>query len=186
MIIISGWFVRRPNSSACHLKRKRDIISVYGVWFQLFPGTPALIEMALEGKDYLNKIATDAMITVFCKAKVRETGQRFFKKETFTVDHPDIELEAPGSVDRGQEFTVDVSFHNELSIPLTECRLIVEGPGVYSVKPVKIAKSVIGAGDKLNQTITFKARASGFKEIIAHLHTRQLQNITGSTSIRVY
>lgn len=141
--------------------------------------------LELKGEDYLNKIATDAMVTVFCKAKVRETGQRFFKKETFTVDRPDIDLRAPRYVDHGREFEIDISFTNELSISLTECRLVIEGPGIQAVKPIKIAKSVIGAGETLNQTITFKARSMGAKEIVAQLHTRQLQNITGSTRIKV-
>lgn len=139
----------------------------------------------MEGKDYLNKIATDATIAVFCQAKVMSTGQRFFQKESFAIDRPDLRVTAPYSVEKGEEFKIDVSFENELSLALTECRLLVGGPGIHPVKPVKLYTSTIGAGETVHQTITLKAKSVGTKEIVAQLHTRQLQNITGSVHIDI-
>lgn len=139
----------------------------------------------MEGKEYLNEIATDATIAVFCQAKVLSTGQRFFQKESFAIDRPDLHVAAPSYVDKGEEFKVDVSFKNELSLPLTECRLLVGGPGIHPVKPVKLYTSTIDAEESVQQTITMKAKSVGTKEIVAQLHTRQLQNITGSISVDV-
>lgn len=139
----------------------------------------------MNGDDYLNKIATDATIAVFCKATVRETGQRYFKKETFTVDRPNVVIHTPNSVNVNEEFPVEFVFTNELSIPLTECRLIIDGPGVHSVHPVKLHKSTITAGECIKQTMMFKAHVAGVKELVAQLHTRQLQNVTGSADVQV-
>lgn len=57
--------------------------------------------------------------------------------------------------------------------------------GITSSKTVRLMSSTIEAGSSLHQTITLVARSSGIKEIVAQLHTRQLQNVTGSAIITV-
>ena len=141
--------------------------------------------MMMTGAEYLNKIATDATLGVSCKARVLGANQYFFKKESFFIDRPDVNIHCPSSVTLGEEFPLEISFTNTLNIPLTECRLILSGPGLQSVRPVKLYKSTIDAGETVNQTINFRARVLGVREVVALLHTRQIQNITGSASMKV-
>lgn len=138
--------------------------------------------MVLKGKDYLNRIASDALITAFCKAKVNETGQRYFTKETFSIERPKLLMVAPRRVTKGEEFNLQVSFSNQLSIDLTSCRLKVEGPGIEAVAGYEMADEIAG-GETVTIDVTMMASSAGSKEIIAHLHTRQLQNITGVCTV---
>ena len=153
---------------------------------QLYAKDVDTFQMTLAAGDYLNKIATDADVSVFCKARVVETNQYFFKKETFTIDRPDVVIDAPRTADMNGEFPVDISFTNKLGVDLTECRLSLLGTGIRPVRTVKLYKSVIEAGVTIKQTFNLRARVAGKKELVALLHTRQLRNITGSASIEVY
>lgn len=143
------------------------------------------MDAELAGKDYLNRIATDSTVAVFCTARVLQTGQCYFKKESYQVDRPDIQLVVPDSVSANEQFSVDFSYTNQLDIDLTECRLRIDGPGLQPLHPTKLFKSTISAGETINQTLTFKARSVGVKELVSLLHTRQLQNLTGSAIITV-
>ncbi|XP_074747705.1 protein-glutamine gamma-glutamyltransferase 4 [Strix uralensis] len=152
----------------------------------------------LEGKSEMQvplKIAADAymktlslvedevLIHITAIAEVQGTDYKLTKDMTMRFEYPPITIQMPETAKLNKEFTCAFIFKNNLNVPLDNCKLLVEGLGIFKmstfdegdVKPGRIIKSEI---------ICTPTRL-GEKKIIAKLISTQIKGISAVKAITV-
>ncbi|XP_064610806.1 protein-glutamine gamma-glutamyltransferase K-like isoform X2 [Liolophura sinensis] len=146
------------------------------------PLSESQVVMSLKCSDYINGVEADAHVSVYVHASVKETGQKFMQRQTFWIDKPQLELQAPTTAQVGKSFDLVVKFTNHLSVPVTNGHLNVDGPGIQRLASVKVKKS-IAPGEEIKETVQLKPRRLGRKEIIANFYCKQISDITGIVDV---
>ncbi|XP_032091573.1 protein-glutamine gamma-glutamyltransferase 4 isoform X1 [Thamnophis elegans] len=143
-------------------------------------GKPVIqIPWKITADTYMQKIMStedELLIKVNIIAEVQETNEKFTKQITLNFEHPPLKIEMADTAKVNQDFTCAFIFKNTLSIPLENCKLYVEGLGIFmmevfdqgDIEPGKIFKSKIVCAPK----------KTGLKKIVAKLNSTQLKEIT--------
>ncbi|NWZ60346.1 TGM4 glutamyltransferase, partial [Haliaeetus albicilla] len=152
----------------------------------------------LEGKSEMQvplKIAADAymktlasvedevLVHVTAVAEVQGTDDKLTKETTMSFEYPPITIQMPETAKLNKEFTCAFIFKNKLNMPLDNCKLLVEGLGLFKmatfdegdVKPGRIIKSEI---------ICTPTRL-GEKKIVAKLTSTKVKGISAEKTITI-
>ncbi|NWH48341.1 TGM4 glutamyltransferase, partial [Fregata magnificens] len=152
----------------------------------------------LEGKSEMQvplKIAPDAymkalasaedevLIHVTAIAEVQGTDDKLTKNTTMSFEYPPISVQMPETAKLNKEFSCAFIFQNNLNVPLDNCKLLVEGLGIFKmtvfdegdVKPGRIIKS---------QVICTPTRL-GEKKMVAKLTSTQIKGISTEKAITI-
>ncbi|XP_042662369.1 protein-glutamine gamma-glutamyltransferase 4 [Tyto alba] len=152
----------------------------------------------LEGKSEMQvplKIAADAymktlasvedevLIRITAIADVQGVGEKLTKDMTMRFEYPPITIQMPETAKLNKEFACAFIFKNKLNVPMDNCKLLVEGLGIFKmstfdegdVKPGKIIKSEI---------ICTPTRL-GEKKIVAKLTSTQIKAISAVKAITI-
>lgn len=76
------------------------------------------------------------------------------------------------------------SFQNALNVTLTDCFFTIEGPGLQRPKQVQFRD--VRPGELVTFNETFVPRRQGERKIVATFTSRQMSEITGSSSVNVH
>ncbi|XP_015678362.1 protein-glutamine gamma-glutamyltransferase 4 [Protobothrops mucrosquamatus] len=125
----------------------------------------------------------ELLIKVNVIAEIQETNEKITKQIILNFEHPPLKIEMADTAKVNQDFTCAFIFKNTLSIPLENCKLYVEGLGIFimevfdqgDIQPGKIFKSKIVCAPK----------KSGLKKIVAKLNSTQLKEITAEKIISI-
>ncbi|KAK9396489.1 protein-glutamine gamma-glutamyltransferase 4 [Crotalus adamanteus] len=150
-------------------------------------GKPVIqIPWKISADTYMQTIMStedELLIKVNVIAEVQETNEKFTKQIILNFEHPPLKIEMADTAKVNQDFTCAFIFKNTLSIPLENCKLYVEGLGIFimevfdqgDIEPGKIFKSKIVCAPK----------KSGLKKIVAKLNSTQLKEITAEKIISI-
>ncbi|NXE45524.1 TGM4 glutamyltransferase, partial [Casuarius casuarius] len=144
------------------------------------------VPLKIEADKYVGVLASvgdEDLIKVIVIAETEGTDEKFMKETTLTFQYPPITVEMPETVKVDQEFTCAFIFKNTLSIPLQDCKLCVEGLGMFNmtwfdegdIQPGKIFKSKIICTPK----------RAGDKKIVAKLTSVQVKDISVEKAITI-
>ncbi|XP_040445659.1 protein-glutamine gamma-glutamyltransferase 4 [Falco naumanni] len=131
----------------------------------------------------LASVEDEALIHVTAIAEVQGTDDKLTKETTMSFEYPPITVQMPETAKLNKEFTCAFIFKNELNIALDNCKLLVEGLGLFKmatfdegdVKPGRIIKS---------QIICTPTRL-GEKKIVAKLTSTQIKGISTERAITI-
>lgn len=146
--------------------------------FVLQPHQEEVLSLTVEPREYLDKLVDYAMVKIYVIANVQETRQTWSEEDDFTITKPKLNIQVEGPVQVGKPFGLVMRFTNPLDVPLQDCTLSVEGPGVTSAHIVRLS-NVPARGEWVHRE-TFVPRKPGPSNVMAIFNCRELFNIEGS------
>lgn len=146
--------------------------------FVLQPHEEEVLSLTVEPREYLDKLVDYAMVKIYVIANVQETRQTWSEEDDFTITKPKLNIQVEGPVKVGKPFGLVMRFTNPLDVPLQDCTLSVEGPGVTSAHIVHLS-NVQARGEWVHRE-TFVPRKPGARNVMAIFNCRELFNIEGS------
>ncbi|XP_033924080.1 protein-glutamine gamma-glutamyltransferase 4 [Melopsittacus undulatus] len=131
----------------------------------------------------LASVEDEVLIHVTAIAEVQGTDDKLTKEMTMNFEYPPITVQMPETAKLNKEFTCAFIFKNKLNVPLDNCKLLVEGLGIFKmatfdqgdVKPGRIIKS---------EVICTPTRL-GEKKIVAKLTSNQIKEISTEKAITI-
>ncbi|XP_064297875.1 protein-glutamine gamma-glutamyltransferase 4 [Phalacrocorax carbo] len=131
----------------------------------------------------LASVEDEVLIHITAIAEVQGLDEKLTKETTMSFEYPPITVQMPEKAQLNKEFTCALIFKNKLNVPLDNCRLLVEGLGIFrmtefdegDVKPGRIIKSEI---------ICTPTRP-GEKKIVAKLTSTQIKGISAEKTITI-
>ncbi|XP_042331195.1 protein-glutamine gamma-glutamyltransferase 4-like isoform X2 [Sceloporus undulatus] len=148
--------------------------------------TAVPIPLKVAADVYMNKLTSsedELLIKVNIFADIQESKQNLAKQVTLTFQTPALELKLPEKAKLNETLRGEVIFKNTLSIPLENCKLCVEGPGIYPAK--NFNQRDVQPGEIATFKIECIPRKIGNKTIIAKLNSTQVKGIDTSKSIKI-
>ncbi|XP_060601328.1 annulin-like [Ruditapes philippinarum] len=133
--------------------------------------------------DYLSKLTDGCMFGVSCMLMVHETKQTFVYNDDMRLRKPHLTIEAPSNARVGEKFKVKVSVKNPLPVTLTNCKLVIEGPG--NQKPKTVNQSNVEKGKMFEYMFELTPVKAGKKDIIVVFNSTQIEGVDGLYSVTV-
>lgn len=146
--------------------------------FVLQPQEEEVLSLTVQPEEYLDKLVDYAMVKIYVIANVQETRQTWSEEDDFTITKPKLNIQVEGPVRVNQPFRLVMRFTNPLNVPLQDCTLSVEGPGVTTAHIVHLS-NVAPHADWVHRE-TFVPVRAGPRSIMAVFNCRELFNIEGS------
>jgi len=149
------------------------------------PEKDTMAQTLVTVREYLPKLLDQAAFLITCFAKVNETGQIFIQSDDFRLRMPDIKLNVADdhALIANKPFTLHAELKNPLPVQLTNCKFIIDGPGLIEAKEIPCKLIVPHGTAKVScQVNPWKA---GQRTIIAHFASAQLQDVDGSLTVTV-
>ncbi|NXT51961.1 TGM4 glutamyltransferase, partial [Pluvianellus socialis] len=131
----------------------------------------------------LSLVEDEVLVHIAAIAEVQETNDKLTNETTMRFEYPPITVQMPEMAQLNQEFACAFIFKNKLNVPLDNCKLLVEGLGIFKmatfdqgdVKPGRIIKS---------EVICTPTRV-GEKKIVAKLTSDQIKAISTEKAITI-
>lgn len=142
-------------------------------------------KLVLRGSLYLNTIDEDANVKFSIFAKVEETNQVFYKEQMVNIEKPEPLLKvSKENPEVGEKFTLTIKVKNSVQVPLTDCVLHVEGPGILKTKEI-IIRRPIKPDEEISEVLELTAKYPGQREVIVGFNSRQLTSMTSSIELDI-
>ncbi|NWX47930.1 TGM4 glutamyltransferase, partial [Steatornis caripensis] len=144
------------------------------------------VPLKIAADTYMKTLASvedELLIHVTAIAEVQGTDDKLTKETTMRFEYPPITIQMPETTKLNKEFSCAFIFKNNLNVPLDNCKLLVEGLGIFKmstfdegdIKPGRIIKSEI---------ICTPTRL-GKKKIVAKLISVQVKGISAEKAITI-
>ncbi|XP_042331871.1 protein-glutamine gamma-glutamyltransferase 4-like [Sceloporus undulatus] len=176
--------------ASCHLEsytgRLETKLATVHQTFQAAGKTAVLIPLKVAADVYMNKLTSsedELLIKVNIFADVKETSQNLAKQVALIFQTPPLELKMPETAKIHENFTCEVIFKNILSIPLENCKLCVEGLGIFPVRTFN--HRLVPPGGIITSKIQCAARKTGDKAVVAKLNSTQVKGVNEVKSIKI-
>uniref|UniRef100_A0A8D2IH06 Transglutaminase 4 n=1 Tax=Varanus komodoensis TaxID=61221 RepID=A0A8D2IH06_VARKO len=121
-------------------------------------------------------VEDELMVRVNVLADIQETEEKLAEEWTLNFQYPPLKVEMAETAKINQDFTCAFIFKNTLSIPLENCKLYVEGLGIFMMEIFD--QGDIAPGGIFKSMIVCAPRKTGLKKIVAKLNSNQLKGIT--------
>ncbi|XP_069067613.1 protein-glutamine gamma-glutamyltransferase 4 [Pleurodeles waltl] len=132
-----------------------------------------------------------ALVTVEdeLQIKVNVISEAVGSEQTYSVEkiiafqYPPITVDMPETAKIGQDFTCSFTFKNSLSIPLENCKLHVEGLGIFKLETFDQGK--VPPGGIFRCKIICAPIRAGKKKIVAKMNSTQVKGISAERMIDI-
>ncbi|NXK16875.1 TGM4 glutamyltransferase, partial [Arenaria interpres] len=153
---------------------------------QLEGNSETKVPLKIAADSYMKTLASvedEVLIHITAIAEVQGTDDKLTKETTMRFEYPPITVQMPEMAKLNEDFACSFIFKNKLNVPLDNCKLLVEGLGIFKmatfdqgdVKPGRIIKS---------EVICTPTRA-GEKKIVAKLTSAQVKAISVEKAITI-
>ncbi|NWS70249.1 TGM4 glutamyltransferase, partial [Crotophaga sulcirostris] len=144
------------------------------------------IPLKIEPDAYMKTLASvedELLIQVIAIAEVQESGDKFTKELAVNFEYPPITVQMPETAKLNQDFTCTFIFKNKLNVPLDNCKLLVEGLGIFKMSTFD--EGDIQPGRIIKSEVICTATRLGEKKIIAKLISNQIKSISVEKAITI-
>nr|XP_056713039.1 protein-glutamine gamma-glutamyltransferase 4 [Euleptes europaea] len=124
----------------------------------------------------LMAIEDELLVKVNIIAEVQETNEKLTEELALTFQYPPLKVEMPETAKINEDFQCAFIFKNTLPIPLENCKLHVEGLGIFRMETFD--QGDVAPGDIFKSKIICAPRKTGIKKIVAKLNSTQVKGIT--------
>lgn len=124
----------------------------------------------------LMAVEDELLVKINVIAEVEKTNERFSDELSLTFQYPPLKVEMPEKAKINQDFTCAFIFKNTLSIPLENCKLHVEGLGIFAMETFD--QGDLAPGGIFKSKIICAPRKTGLKKIVAKLNSTQVKGIS--------
>ncbi|XP_066485277.1 protein-glutamine gamma-glutamyltransferase 4 [Tiliqua scincoides] len=123
----------------------------------------------------LMAVEDELLVKINIIAEVEKMNERFSDEQSLTFQYPPLKVEMPETAKINQDFTCAFIFKNTLSIPLDNCKLHVEGLGIFAMETFD--QGDLAPGGIFKSKIVCAPRKTGLKKIVAKLNSTQVKGI---------
>lgn len=176
--VLSVYSVRYTGGMAHRIKSS-------SVEFEMNPYSDETMLLRVSPKEYLGRLDKEhCLLKMHAIAHVAQTKQSWSDEDDFSLRKPRLNVQVTGAMRVGGECSAILSFQNPLTdTPLTYCTLSVEGPGLQ--RPRISRQRDVKPGELVTFTERFFPRRSGLRKIVATFNSKQLTEVTGSTTVTI-
>ncbi|NWX14609.1 TGM4 glutamyltransferase, partial [Aegotheles bennettii] len=144
------------------------------------------IPLKIPADAYMQTLALmedELLIHVTAIAEVQGTDDKLTKETTMRFEYPPIVIEMPETARLNQEFTCAFIFKNKLNMTLTNCKLMVEGLGLFKVSTFD--EGDVEPGRIIKSAVICTPTRLGEKKIVAKLSSVQIKEISAEKTITI-
>ncbi|KAM4622717.1 protein-glutamine gamma-glutamyltransferase E-like [Discoglossus pictus] len=149
----------------------------------LGPNEVKQVPILIHYSQYENKLTSDNMIYVTSVCQIEKWGELLLEKN-ISLKKPDIQIQALGQAVKGSPVTVEVTFTNPLSNPVTNCVLTAEGSGLTQDAIHKTVGN-LEPEQKINIKLDILPYVSGTKQLLINFTCDKINDIKGFININV-
>ncbi|NWV67521.1 TGM4 glutamyltransferase, partial [Malurus elegans] len=135
---------------------------------------------------YMKSLASlegEVLILVTAVAEVKETNDKLTKETSMRFEYPPITVQMPETAQLYNDFTCAFIFKNKLNVTLENCKLLVEGLGIF--KMTTFEQGDIMPGRIMKSEVICTPTRLGEKKIIAKLISDQIKGISAEKAIMI-
>ncbi|NXG17956.1 TGM4 glutamyltransferase, partial [Grallaria varia] len=125
----------------------------------------------------------EVLILVTAIAEVKETNDKLTKETSMRFEYPPITVQMPEMAKLHEEFTCAFTFKNKLNVALENCKLMVEGLGIF--KMTTFDQGDIMPGRIMKSEVICTPTRVGEKKIVAKLISNQIKGISTEKAITI-
>jgi len=139
--------------------------------------------LAVDSKNYMNKLVEQSNLNFIVTGKVKETSQIVTAMKVVTLHNPKLTVEVSGPRKVNEEMMATVEFTNPYTFSLEGVYIRMEGPGI--MLPKFKYYSLITGGSSLIWTEYFTPQRAGSTRLIATLDCPTLRQVHGQVSVTI-
>lgn len=135
---------------------------------------------------YMKELATvddEEHVHVTAIAEIQGTDEKLTKEVSLSFEYPPIQVQMPETAKVNKDFTCAFIFKNKLNVPLDNCKLMVEGLGIF--KMATFDEGDIQPGRIIKSEVICTPTRVGEKKIVARLTSNQVKDISVEKAIMV-
>ncbi len=135
---------------------------------------------------YMKALATvddEEHVHVTAIAEIQGTPEKLTKEASLSFEYPPIQVQMPETAKVNNDFTCAFIFKNKLNVPLDNCKLMVEGLGIF--KMATFDEGDIQPGRIIKSEVICTPTRVGEKKIVARLTSNQVKDISVEKAITV-
>ncbi|NWV31401.1 TGM4 glutamyltransferase, partial [Grantiella picta] len=143
-----------------------------------------LIPMKIAPDAYMKELASldgEVLILVTAIAEVKETNDKLTKETSMRFEYPPITVQMPETATLYNDFPCAFIFKNMLNVTLENCKLLVEGLGIF--KMTTFEQGDIMPGRIMKSEVICTPTRLGEKKIVAKLISDQIKGISTEKAI---
>ncbi|NXY34124.1 TGM4 glutamyltransferase, partial [Pomatorhinus ruficollis] len=129
----------------------------------------------------LSSVEDEILILVTAIAEVRETKDKLTKETSMRFQYPPITVQMPETAKLYNDFTCAFIFKNKLNVTLENCKLLVEGLGIFKMTTFDMGD--IMPGRIMKSEIICTPTRLGDRKIVAKLISNQIKGISTEKAI---
>ncbi|NXF32895.1 TGM4 glutamyltransferase, partial [Nyctibius bracteatus] len=144
------------------------------------------VPLIIAADTYMKVLASaedELLILITAIAEVQETKEKLTKETTMSFAYPPITVQMPETAKLNEDFTCDFIFKNKLNVSLDNCKLLVEGLGIF--KMAAFDEGDVEPGKILKSKIICTPTRLGEKKIVAKLTSNQVKGISAEKAITI-
>ncbi|XP_070559597.1 protein-glutamine gamma-glutamyltransferase K-like [Ptychodera flava] len=146
------------------------------------PNETTETSMEVAFTDYADVLVEHGAMKLDVMGQIKETNEIFAEEDNFALASPDLNMmikakNGSSNPKLGEEFTLAIDFINPLHNRLTDVQIFLESPKLQ--KPKSFSFRNQPAKQKVRYNIPFTPRTSGARKLVATMHCRELQGVTG-------
>ncbi|NWR55134.1 TGM4 glutamyltransferase, partial [Bucorvus abyssinicus] len=131
----------------------------------------------------LASVEDEVLVHITAIAEVQETGDKLTQEMTTRFDYPPITIQMPETAKLNQDFKCAFTFKNKLTVPLDNCKLLVEGLGLF--KLTTFDEGDLQPGRIMKAEIVCTPTRVGQQKIVAKLIAAQVKGISAEKAITI-
>ncbi|NXU54874.1 TGM4 glutamyltransferase, partial [Turnix velox] len=144
------------------------------------------VPLKIAADSYMKTLASvedEVLIHITAIAEVQETNDKLTKETTMRFEYPPITVQMPEVARLNEDFACSFIFKNKLNVPLDNCKLLVEGLGIF--KMAEFDQGDIKPGRIIKSEVICTPTRVGEKKIVAKLTSAQVKAISVEKAITV-
>ncbi|NXI86225.1 TGM4 glutamyltransferase, partial [Rhipidura dahli] len=150
-------------------------------------GTPEMqVPLKIAPDAYMKALSSlegEVLILVTAIAEVKETNEKLTKETSMRFEYPPITVQMPETAKLYNDFNCAFIFKNKLNVTLENCKLLVEGLGIF--KMTTFDQGDIMPGRIMKSEIICTPTRLGEKKIVAKLISNQIKGISAEKAITI-
>ncbi|XP_072241446.1 protein-glutamine gamma-glutamyltransferase 2-like [Leuresthes tenuis] len=139
----------------------------------------------LRYEDYAKCISEHHLISMKALVEVQETAEAVMAAVTIPLRMPELLIQIPGKVTKGDKVTAHISFTNPLPAPLKGGVFTVEGAGLLSAAQIPVNYDV-APQKKVSVKLSFTPNRKGLRKLLVDFDSEQLRDVKGVATVVVH
>ncbi|NXC42339.1 TGM4 glutamyltransferase, partial [Penelope pileata] len=116
-------------------------------------------------------------------AEIQGTSEKLTKEASLSFEYPPIQVQMPETAKVNKDFACSFIFKNKLNVPMDNCKLMVEGLGIF--KMTTFEEGNIQPGRIIKSEVICTPTRVGEKKIVARLTSNQVKDISVEKAITI-